>query len=215
MAKTQTAYERIEKELKKQNILDVTEVQGKCMADCDAAMIKLYRKCVDDLIRKEELEKELSKLNTKISKLDEKESAIAEDYLGRWSQLKKTSLSTTYKDNLKTVAQRRNKEAGTTSDSGSRTTWSEEKVMNALQGLLSQGDAKGVVTGAAAQKALNAPSIDVFSQRIQGRTGDIIALIEGKTSEPVIDAEHKVKKVKSKRAKYKVSLKRVLERLSN
>lgn len=77
-AKKKKAYERIEKSLEGE---DVSEIRGECQAQCDEALIKIYRKIVDDLDRKEELEKELTKLTDKISKLGEREETVAEDYL--------------------------------------------------------------------------------------------------------------------------------------
>jgi len=209
-AKKKKAYERIEKSLEGE---DVSEIRGECQAQCDEALIKIYRKIVDDLDRKEELEKELTKLTDKISKLGEREETVAEDYLGKWSQLKATTLSSRYKDALKKVAQRQNKESGGAPES-KRTTWTEDKVLTAIRGTEAEADSKGFVEGKTVLGVLNAPSIDVLSQRLACRTGDILAIIAGKGTEPVINEEHKVPKPKGTRAKYKVNVKKIIERLN-
>ena len=213
MAKQIKAYDRIEKALAKQKITDDNEIRGKCLAEYDDAMIKMYRKFVDDLDEKQRLEKELVKINNKIAKLGPKEEAIAVDYLGKWPQAKGTALSNSYKSNLKAVAQRHNKQGGG-APVAKRTTWTEDKIITALEGTQRKADTKGLVEGKTVMEALNAPSIDVLSQRLAGRTGDIIAIIGGKTSEPVINAQHKVPKKEGARAKYTVNVSKVLERLN-
>jgi len=213
MAKKLPAHQRITAESKKKNITKETEIRGQCIAECDEAMIKMYRKIVSDLDRKEELEKELGKLTAKIAKLSSKEKAIVEDYLGKWPEFAATHLSHSVKNNLKKIAQQHNTDKGG-APVATRTTWTEDKMIEALVSIQGKADAKGFVDGKVALTALNAPSIDVLSQRLAGRTGDIQSIVKGKSSEPVIDAEHKVPKKEGARAKYKINVKKVLERLN-